>query len=247
VVAGLAFLATAVATLFCQSTLVRWTRSRRPYQAAWTVALAMFAVASAALATGVSTGWDQGTYRVFYLFGAVLNVPWLALGTVFLLLGRRVGVITRGVLLVASGFAAGVLLSAPMEPVSGRTIPVGRDVFGVAPRVLATVGSGLGATVIIVGAMISLVRYLRRHDAPGRGRMAVANALIALGTFTLSSGGLVQGAVGHDEAFTLSLAIGVSIVYAGFVAATAATLPSSPGATTSGAGSGASRGAATPR
>ena len=41
----------------------------------------MFAVASVALATGTSTGWDRGTFRVFYLFGAVLDVPWLALGT----------------------------------------------------------------------------------------------------------------------------------------------------------------------
>jgi hypothetical protein len=49
--------------------------------------------------------------------------------------------------------------------------------------------------------------------------LAGANALIALGTLILSSGGLVQGAVGHDEAFTLSLAVGISVVYGGFVLA----------------------------
>ena len=87
-VAGLAFLATAVATVFAQATAVRWSRTRAPHQGAWTFALALFALASAALATGASTGWD-GTFRVFYLLGAVLNVPWLALGTVYLLLGRR--------------------------------------------------------------------------------------------------------------------------------------------------------------
>ncbi len=91
-VTGLAFLATAVASLFAEATFVRWTERRRAqlpahHLAAWTVALAMFAGASAALAVGVSTGWDKGTFRVFYLLGAVLNVPWLALGTVCLLLG----------------------------------------------------------------------------------------------------------------------------------------------------------------
>ena len=35
----------------------------------------------------------------------------------------------------------------------------------------------------------------------------------------LSSGGLIQGAVGHDEAFAISLAVGISIVYCGFVLA----------------------------
>ena len=34
--------------------------------------------------------------------------------------------------------------------------------------------------------------------------------LIALGTLVLSSGGLVQGVVGHDEAFALSLAVGIT-------------------------------------
>ena len=45
---------------------------------------------------------------------------------------------------------------------------------------------------------------------PGHGRLAGANALIALGTLVLSSGGLVQGVVGHDEAFVLSLAVGIT-------------------------------------
>ena len=90
-VAGLAFLATAVATLFAQATGVRYSRTKAPHQGAWTFALALFALASAALATAESTGWDEGTFRAFYLLGAILNVPWLALGTVYLLGGRRLG------------------------------------------------------------------------------------------------------------------------------------------------------------
>ena len=43
--------------------------------------------------------------------------------------------------------------------------------------------------------------------------------LIALGTLVLSSGGLVQGAVGHDEAFTATLAIGITVIYSGFLLA----------------------------
>src|SRR5436190_17988850 len=113
-VAGLAFVATAVATLFAQATAVRWSRSKAPYQGAWTFALALFALASAALATGASTGWDKGTFRAFYLLGAVLNVPWLALGTIYLLFGRGIGNRVRAVLLVFTGFAFGVMLAAPI-------------------------------------------------------------------------------------------------------------------------------------
>ena len=118
-----------------------------------------------------------------------------------------------------TGFAAGVVLSAPMDPVHGTAIPVGKEVFGALPRVLAAVGSGVAAVVIIGGALWSAARYLRSREAPGSGRMAAANGLIALGTLVLSSGGLVQGVVGHDEAFVLSLSVGISVVYGGFVLA----------------------------
>jgi hypothetical protein len=219
VVVGLAFVATAVSTLFAQSMLVRYTRDRRPQDGAWALALGMFALASVALATGTATGWDDGTFRVFYLFGAVLDVPWLALGTIYLLASATIARRTRQVMLVLSGFAAGVLVSAPMEPVHGTAIPVGKDVFGVLPRVLAAVGSGVAAIVIVGGAIYSAVRFARDRTAPGHGRLAGANILIALGTLVLSSGGLVQGAVGHDEAFTATLAIGIAVIYSGFLLA----------------------------
>ena len=255
-VAGLAFVATAVATLFAEATFKRWRQGRRPHEAAWTVALALFALASAALATGASTGWDRGVFRVFYLLGAVLNVPWLALGTVYLLFGERAGRRVRAVLLFASGLAVGVMLTAPVarDVAGSATIPVGREVFGVFPRVLAAVGSGLGALVVFGGAAWSAVRFARaargrgaapRVNGPPPGRMAAANALIALGTLVLSGGGTLQGILGHDEAFTVSLATGIAVVYGGFlVAARPAPAPapapegaSSLGATASPVGS----------
>jgi hypothetical protein len=217
---ALAAVATLLASLFAMATFQRAASGRGPHQGAWTVALVLFAAASAALALGTSTGWDPGTYKVFYCCGAILSVPWLALGTVFLLFGGAVGRRVRGGLVFYSGLAVGALLLASMDPVSGTEIPVGKDVFTqVLPRVLAAVGSGLGATVIIVGALWSLVGLLRADDVPGRGRLASANALVALGTLVLSSGGLVQGFVGHDEAFALSLAVGIAIIYSGFLVA----------------------------
>ena len=84
------------------------------------------------------------------------------------------------------------------------------------PRALAGIGSGVGAVVLIGGALWSAVRFGRQRT-PGSGRLALGNVLIALGTLVLSSGGLIQGTVGHDEAFAISLATGISVIYAGFV------------------------------
>jgi hypothetical protein len=225
-VAGLAFLATAVATVFAQATGVRYSRSLAPHQGAWTFALALFALASAALATAASTGWDQGTFRVFFLLGALLNVPWLALGTVYLIAGRRIGDRVRSGLLVFTGVCIGVMFAAPIHgviaPFGG--IPVGKDHFGALPRVLAGVGSGVGALVVFAGALYSAVRFARRR-VPGTGPLAGGNALIALGTLVLSSGGLLQGVIGQDQAFVISLAAGIVVIYAGFVVASSGVRP----------------------
>ncbi len=219
-VAGLAFLATAIATVFAQATGVRWSRSRSPQQGAWTVALALFALASAALATGAGTGWDAGTFRIFYLLGAIINVPWLALGTVYLLFGRVPGNRVRAVLLVFTGIAIGVMLATPIkgtiDPTGG--IPVGKDHFGALPRALAGIGSGVGALVVFAGAAWSAVRFARKRT-PGSGKLASGNALIALGTLILASGGLLQGIAGKDTSFVISLALGIAVLYAGFVVA----------------------------
>lgn len=224
-VAGLAFLATAIATVFAQATGVRFTRGRKPHERAWTIALALFALASAALATGASTGWDRGTFRVFYLFGAVLCVPWLALGTVYLLAGATIGHRCELAMILFSGFALGVMLTCPIHGhIAVEAIPVGKDHFGVMPRVLAAVASGLGATVVLVGAVWSAVRFARSRGE-GTSRLAAGNALIALGTLVLSSGGLVQGAVGKDEAFALTLASGIAVIYAGFAVASSVPRP----------------------
>jgi hypothetical protein len=50
---------------------------------------------------------------------------------------------------------------------------------------------------------------------------------VALGTLVLSSGGLVQGFVGHDESFALTLATGIAVIYAGFLVADGVRRPAS--------------------
>jgi hypothetical protein len=152
-------------------------------------------------------------------------VPWLALGTIYLLFGVGLGKRVKAGLLVFTGFAAGVILAAPIHGTIDPTgnIPVGKDHFGALPRVLAGAGSGLGALVVFVGAVWSAVRF-SRNRRPGSGALAGGNALIALGVLILSSGGLLEGVVAHDEAFVISLAVGISVIYAGFVVASGGRL-----------------------
>ncbi len=232
--AAFAAAATLVALAFALSTLDRWLRRRRMHELAWSVSLGFFTLGGFALWWAEAHGWGTATFRVFFLTGAVLNVPWLALGTVYLLAGRVWGDRIRVWLIALSGIAAGVVLSAPTKiAVSGHDLPKGSEVFGVAPRVFAAVGSGIPAIVIIGGALWSAWRVARGNvpalgDGATRtvslpGRLALGNVLIAVGTLVLSASGTVAGRLGKDRAFAVTLLVGICVLFAGFLVASSAT------------------------
>ena len=228
--ACLAAAATLVAVAFGFSTLDRWQRRRREHELAWTISLALFGAGGLSLWWAESHGWGTATFRLFFLTGAVLNVPWLALGTVYLLAGREWGNRIRTWLIALSGLATGIVLFAPTKiAVSGTVLPQGSEVFGLGPRILAAVGSGVPAVVIIVGALWSAIRVARgRVPALGSGaqravtlpkRLALGNVLVAVGTLVLSASGTLAGRLGKDRAFAVTLVIGVAILFAGFLVA----------------------------
>lgn len=206
--------ATVVAVAFAASLFERWVVRRKPHELAWGVALTLFAGGALSLWAGAALGWHGWNFRLFYLFGAVVNVPFLALGTIELLFPRRAPTIRVAVVLACT-FAAGVVLAAPFTaPVAGSTLPQGSDVFGAPPRILAAVFSSGGAAVVFGCAVASAVRLWR-----GRGprRLAAGNAVIALGTAVLAMSGLLNSALGQMRAFSVTLTIGVCVLFAGFL------------------------------
>lgn len=235
-------IATLMSVAFGLSTLDRWLRRRRPHELAWTVSLGMFALASLSFLVAASIGWGEVSFRSFYLFGAILNVPWLALGTVYLLAGERAGDRTRWWLTVLSAFCAGVVATAPLvSTLDVPGIPSGKEVFGLGPRVMAAVGSGVGALVLIAGALwsaVSLLRLRRRPEIAARmpippGRLALTNILIAAGSMVLGTGGTMFGTGDQMVDFGIWLAAGISLLFVGFLVSnpstpTAASAPSSP-------------------
>jgi hypothetical protein len=225
---ALAAAATVLSVAFAFSTYERWLARRKPHELVWTISLVMFALGSASLWLGGAIGWDEWSFKSFYLFGAILNVPFLALGTVYLLGGRKWGDRSTAVVSLLAAFAAGIVVAAtPTALISGTTLPQGSQVFPIGPRIAAGVGSGVAATVIFVGAIWSAVQLLRgrrRSASAGpaaipAGRLAASNLVIVAGTLVLSAGGILNSAVDAMNAFAVSLVVGIAIIFAGFLLA----------------------------
>jgi len=221
--------ATLVAAAFALATWDRWLRRRRPHELVWTVSLVLFCIGAGSLWWAAARGWSSTSFRVFYLTGAILNVPWLGAGTIYLLAGPTWGNRVRSWLIGLSGLAVGVLIASPARvTVSGSELPEGREVFGAGPRILASIGSAVPAIVIFLGAIWSAWRVLRgRNPALGSAvrnvtlpkRLALGNIVIAAGTVVLSLSGTFAGRLGKDRAFSVTLLVGIVVLFAGFLVA----------------------------
>src|SRR3990170_268521 len=108
-------IATAVSLIFAYMVFRQYVERRKPYQLAWSVALLMFALASAAMTVGALSGWTPFLAKTFYLFGASLVVGYLALGTIYLLAPRWVGHATLVVLLGLTAYFLALIIPAPVD------------------------------------------------------------------------------------------------------------------------------------
>jgi hypothetical protein len=213
--------ATAVSGYFSWLLATQFTERRRPNLAAWSVALAMFALASMAAAVGALAGWAPFTFRVYYLFGAVVNVPVLALGTIYLLAPRRVADVAMILVAVASVVAAVIVFQAELNEAAlvARGIPRGSEVLSEGVRLLSRYFSIIGFLVVVGGALWSAVKLARKRQ-PQLKRLAAANMFIALGTTVVAIASemarLASGSM-EDLVFSAGLFLGVSLMFTGFL------------------------------
>ena len=206
--------AAAASAAFAAAVLRQYAARHRPYQLAWGIALSMFTVASLALTVGVVAGWTPLSFKLYYLFGAMLNVPWLALGTVELLAGHTV---QRAYL---AGLAVFTVLSVVLvamarvtaDDLAGRLLPEGKEFLPVAVRALAVLGNTVGTLVVVGGAVASGLAMRGRRDLRPRFE---GTLLIALGVLLAASGGVFAFLASSDK-LALSLALGASVMFLGF-------------------------------
>lgn len=206
--------AAAASAAFAAAVLRQYAARRRPYQLAWGIALSMFTVASLALTVGVVAGWTPVSFKLYYLFGAVLNVPWLALGTVELLAGlavRRAYLAALAVFTLVSVILV-ALARVTAADLAGRLLPEGKEFLPVAVRVLAVVGNSVGTLVVVGGAVASGLAMRSRRELRPRFE---GTLLIALGVLLAASGGVLAFLASSDK-LALGLAVGASVMYLGF-------------------------------
>ena len=217
-VVALPALAAVVAFVFATQLARQYLRRRRSHALAWAMALALFGVASAMVTIGVATGWSTAIFGTYWIAGALLNVPLLAVGQMMLLDPRR-SVLYWTLAGLAAVWAVTFTLMADFNTAvlaqesARHSIPLGSDVLE------ETIAYGLAGpfsytfAIVVVGSVWSAVRS-RRWSV----------LLIALGVFIAALGSFAV-ATGRDLLFSVFLTSGVAIMYLGFLAASRAPRP----------------------
>ena len=228
--------AAAVALVFAGALGKRYLERRQAHLGFWCVALAMYAVASLAVAIGVAAGWSRTLFEVYWILGAVLNVPLLAAGEVLLLTRNRiVGAGIWVVLAFVTAYTIAVTRGAAMDPSAlAQQLPSGKEVFGD-----GSVAYGLpqlisipSYAILVVGAGWSAWRMRGRDELRDR---FVGTLLIVVGASVTAVAGSIFAAIGNAPAFSVALLAGVAVMYAGFLRATrTARIPAAATVTTGG-------------
>ena len=205
--------AAAVAAVFAARLLGQWRARRRPHALAWAFSLGLFSLASLAAAVGMGVEWSPVVFAVYWFTGGLIVVPFLAAGQLMLMDPRRMliwwtlaglfAVWALAALLLAS-FDAGALAAAD----AAATIPRGEDVFGEGQLAYELLGfANYTAAIVVLGTAWSAYRSKRYQIL-----LIALGVLIAGASFVFIREGIPVG-------FSASLAVGVTAMYAGFVAA----------------------------
>src|SRR3954454_25362570 len=138
----------AVSRLSCMDVLLSFAaalislrlagRLLRAGRLAWAGGLLSFAAAAGAMAWGAAHGWDEPSFRVYYLAGALLSAPLLGVGS--LQLWRKRWAAPLG--LLYTGFAIGVAITMDVHGTfGGMAVPRAQDPLDVLPGFVAIAAS----------------------------------------------------------------------------------------------------------
>ena len=191
----------------------QYLNRRKPYQAIWALALAMFAAAALFETAGQAFGWSDGSYKGYYLFGGLLNVGWLGLGSLLLITSPRVGKIaTIAMVLISIVCLYAVIVAHTDSNLLKAQVPP-RGAIDV-PSVLPLI-TNLGGSLLLIGGAAWSAWRAARAGAPGS--RVIGLAALAAGAFIVAAGHSLAQTKGVYVAQPLSEALGIAAMFVGYL------------------------------
>ncbi len=201
-----------VSVVFAVTVLDQFFARRKPYQLIWAIGLFMYFISTGSEFWVETWGLNETIYRLWYLFGAIFVAAYLGMGTLYLLVPRRIAHIIMAILLVASFYAVFRVFTASLDLstlqyLSGRAMLQG-------VRLMTPFLNTFGTVALVGGAIYSAWIFWRRRFMPHR---VISNTLIAVGAILPAVGGTHMRLGGSLTTFYLLELVGIIIIFIGFL------------------------------
>ncbi len=202
--AAVSLASTAISLVFAFLVFRQWIGRRKAYQLAWSLGLALFAVAAFTQFLAEVYGWSDGVYRLYYFVAAPL-VAVLGVGSAFLA-SRRLGIALAVYTAVLAAVFAWVVFTAPVDSTAlANAMPAGTG-FSESVRIWSPVFTVPGSLALIGVALLS---YWRTRLTFNLG--IAAGAVVAAGSGSLAS-------LGITWVLYLGELAGIALMFWGFLA-----------------------------
>ncbi len=179
----------------------------------WAIGIASYGVGTFTEATTTLAGWNEPTFRAWYISGALLGGAPLAQGTVYLLLGRKTAHVLTTLLIAYVIVASVFVVLSPIDysQVEAHRL-TGRVLQWQWVRAFSPVVNLYAVVFLIGGAILSALRY---STDPATRHRVYANILIAAGAILPGIGGTATR-MGYVEVLYVTELAGLLLTWTGY-------------------------------
>lgn len=205
---------TLLSAIFCYEILSRYRNKPFARQLLWWgIGVGVYGIGTMVESATTLFGWHVVLFKMWYAFGALLGGAPLAIGTVYLLFGKKAGNISASALLAVVAVTSVFVILSPVrmelvEPnMLSSTVLEWQKIRIVSPFV-----NGIAFLILVGGAIYSAVRF---YANPGARNLVYGNVLIALGA-TLPGIGGMGSRLGMTELLYTGELFGIILIWMGY-------------------------------
>jgi len=210
----LPILSTLISAAFAWVILARYRLKRQSYHLLWWgIGIVTYGVGTLIESLVTLFGWQSALFKAWYIAGALLGGAPLAVGTIYLLFGRRAGRIAVVLLGAAVGVTSIFVILSPVRiDLVDPTMLSGKALAWQSIRRVSPFINSLAALFLVGGAIYSAVRFFGH---PESRHVSIGNIFIAVGALLPGVGGM-GSRMGHTELLYIAEFIGVILIWIGY-------------------------------
>jgi hypothetical protein len=210
----LPILSTIISACFAWVILARYRRKPEAYHLLWW-GLGIITYGAGTLIESWNTlfGWSAPLFKAWYIAGALLGGAPLAIGSIYLLHGKRLGHAAVIVLLLVVGITSAFVIMSPIRYELVEPHLLNSKVLGwQSIRRVSPFLNSAAFLFLVGGAVYSAVRFFK--DTVSR-HVSIGNIFIAIGALLPGLGGM-GSRLGHTEWLYIGEFVGVILIWFGY-------------------------------